>query len=151
MKKRSESSYTWQLRKRSSDASLAAMDEEAMYNNNLFLIEGSGKITQRASSSLPTSSTVGECPPFNYQYEHEQFLIEEDHQCSPCTSIVVGECPSIPLHKSPLPSSSPNVLLPNMVDIVPIVTPSEEQDNENIKSVVVGTIPSYSFESKLGD
>ncbi|XP_010266284.1 PREDICTED: 3-hydroxy-3-methylglutaryl-coenzyme A reductase 1-like [Nelumbo nucifera] len=83
--------------------------------------------------------------------ENEQFLIEDDRRCGPCASEVVGQCPPIPPHKSPLPPSPPAVLPPKMVHTVPLVTPSAEEDEDIIKSVVAGTIPSYSLESKLGD
>nr|DAD46475.1 TPA_asm: hypothetical protein HUJ06_016412 [Nelumbo nucifera] len=82
--------------------------------------------------------------------EHEQFLLEEDRRRGPCAAAV--ECPPIPPHKASLPPLPPAAVLPpKIVDPAPLITPSSEEDEEIIKSVVAGTIPSYSLESKLGD
>ncbi|KAI3878583.1 hypothetical protein MKX03_008045 [Papaver bracteatum] len=65
--------------------------------------------------------------------EHHQFLIEEDDRKRP------GPCPASLDDCTTAPS------------LPPLITPSSEEDEEVIKSVVSGNLPSYSLESKLGD
>ncbi|XP_042508747.1 3-hydroxy-3-methylglutaryl-coenzyme A reductase 1-like [Macadamia integrifolia] len=67
--------------------------------------------------------------------DNEQFLIEENTRRGPCAASL--DC-SIP---PPLQIIDPSL----------IVTPMPEEDEEVIKSVVDGTVPSYSLESRLGD
>ncbi|KAJ4963654.1 hypothetical protein NE237_023593 [Protea cynaroides] len=66
--------------------------------------------------------------------ENEQFLIEENTRRGPCPAAL--DCPLPP---------------PKVVDLVPIIRPMPEEDEEVIRSVVDGTIPSYSLETRLGD
>ncbi|XP_026400515.1 3-hydroxy-3-methylglutaryl-coenzyme A reductase-like [Papaver somniferum] len=65
--------------------------------------------------------------------EHHQFLIEEDDRKRP------GPCPASLDDCTTAPS------------LPPLITPSSEKDEKVIKSVVSGSLPSYSLESKLGD
>ncbi|XP_043712804.1 3-hydroxy-3-methylglutaryl-coenzyme A reductase 1-like [Telopea speciosissima] len=72
--------------------------------------------------------------------ENEQFLIEENTRRGPCPAAL--DCPIPP------PIAAPAL---KIVDPALIITPMPEEDEDIIKSVVDGTIPSYSLESKLGD
>lgn len=67
------------------------------------------------------------------------FIIDEDRRRGPCPASI--ECPVPPITAIASPSK--------MVDPAPVNLP--EEDEEIVKLVVSGTIPSYSLESKLGD
>ncbi|KAJ4964731.1 hypothetical protein NE237_016580 [Protea cynaroides] len=67
--------------------------------------------------------------------DNERFLIEENTRRGPCPAAL------------DLPLCPP----PKVVDPALVITPMLEEDEEIIKSVVDGTIPSYSLESRLGD
>lgn len=67
------------------------------------------------------------------------FIIDEDRRRGPCPASI--ECPVPPITAIASPSK--------MVDPAPVKLP--EEDEEIVKLVVSGTIPSYSLESKLGD
>ncbi|KAE8668280.1 3-hydroxy-3-methylglutaryl-coenzyme A reductase 2 [Hibiscus syriacus] len=75
--------------------------------------------------------------------EDEVLLRKEDARNVPCGQDL--DC-SLP----PLPPQTPIVTAQKMFDEKPLTVLTEE-DEEIIKSVVAGTIPSYSLESKLGD
>lgn len=84
----------------------------------------------------------------------EGILLKEDARKLPCGQAL--DC-SLPL---PIAVSSPKIAKPvvpspkpKLFDEVPIpiTTTLDEEDEEIIKSVVAGTTPSYSLESKLGD
>ncbi|KAA8514728.1 hypothetical protein F0562_017907 [Nyssa sinensis] len=72
--------------------------------------------------------------------EAERYILEEDR--------LRGPCPATPLD-CPVPSVSATAPVPKLMDPPPAL--SSEEDEEIVKSVVCGTIPSYSLESKLGD
>ncbi|KAK6939125.1 Hydroxymethylglutaryl-CoA reductase, class I/II [Dillenia turbinata] len=63
-----------------------------------------------------------------WDVDDDPFIFEEDRRVGPCPSVKVVEPP-----------------------MTTIVTPSSVEDEEIIRSVVTGTVPSYSLESKLGD
>ncbi|XP_065880838.1 3-hydroxy-3-methylglutaryl-coenzyme A reductase 1 [Euphorbia lathyris] len=66
------------------------------------------------------------------------YLIDGDHRLVTCSPAKISPINSLP----PKMSSPPE----------PIISPlASEEDEEIVKSVVNGTIPSYSLESKLGD
>ncbi|WKA09198.1 hypothetical protein VitviT2T_026868 [Vitis vinifera] len=67
------------------------------------------------------------------------FIIDEDRRRGPCPASI--ECPVPPITAIASPSK--------MVDPAPVNLPEEDEDI--VKLVVSGTIPSYSLESKLGD
>uniref|UniRef100_A0A5B6Z6H7 3-hydroxy-3-methylglutaryl coenzyme A reductase n=1 Tax=Davidia involucrata TaxID=16924 RepID=A0A5B6Z6H7_DAVIN len=69
----------------------------------------------------------------------DEIVLKDDTRAAPCAAAPV-DCPLI------LPK-------PKVIDDLPapISTPSSEEDEEIIKSVVSGTTPSYALESKLGD
>ena len=69
----------------------------------------------------------------------EHFIADEDRRRGPCPAAI--ECPVPPIAAITSPSK--------MVDPAPVNMP--EEDEELVKLVVSGTIPSYSLESKLGD
>ncbi|KAJ9673225.1 hypothetical protein PVL29_023060 [Vitis rotundifolia] len=69
----------------------------------------------------------------------DHFIIDEDRRRGPCPASI--ECPVPPITAIASPSK--------MVDPAPVNLP--EEDEEIVKLVVSGTIPSYSLESKLGD
>ncbi|KAK8518997.1 hypothetical protein V6N13_017752 [Hibiscus sabdariffa] len=75
--------------------------------------------------------------------ENEVLLCKEDARKVPCGQAF--DC-SLP----PLPAQAPIVSAQKVFD-EKAVTVLTEEDEEIIKSVVAGTIPSYSLESKLGD
>ncbi|XP_042495283.1 3-hydroxy-3-methylglutaryl-coenzyme A reductase 1-like [Macadamia integrifolia] len=75
-----------------------------------------------------------------WDVEDEQFLIEENTRRGPCPAAL--DCPLPPSIAAPAPK---------VVDPALIITPMPEEDEDVIKSVVDGTIPSYSLESRLGD
>lgn len=67
------------------------------------------------------------------------FIIDEDRRRGPCPASI--ECPVPPITAIASPSK--------MVDPAPVNLPEEDEDI--VKLLVSGTIPSYSLESKLGD
>ncbi|XVF44669.1 hypothetical protein PTKIN_Ptkin02bG0142700 [Pterospermum kingtungense] len=75
--------------------------------------------------------------------ENEVLLRKEDARKVPCSQAL--DCSLLSL-----PPSAPIVTAPKVFDEKP-VTVTTEEDEEIIKSVVAGTTPSYSLESKLGD
>ncbi|XP_057964455.1 3-hydroxy-3-methylglutaryl-coenzyme A reductase-like [Malania oleifera] len=72
--------------------------------------------------------------------DHNRLILQDDSRAAPCAAAV--DCA--------VNVASPK---PKAVDPLPpiISPPSSEEDEEIIKSVVAGTTPSYSLESKLGD
>ncbi|XP_038876645.1 3-hydroxy-3-methylglutaryl-coenzyme A reductase 1-like [Benincasa hispida] len=74
--------------------------------------------------------------------DDEVVLIKEDTRKVPCGAGI--DC-SIPILAPPLQSVT------KVVDQVPVSIDLTEEDEEIVKSVVTGTTPSYSLESKLGD
>ncbi|XP_062081484.1 3-hydroxy-3-methylglutaryl-coenzyme A reductase 1-like [Humulus lupulus] len=76
--------------------------------------------------------------------EEETILIKDDTRKVPCGAAL--ECP-LPQIAPPVAVSS-KAALPKVVDSAPTTT---EDDEEIIKSVLDGKIPSYSLETKLGD
>ncbi|KAK8311073.1 hypothetical protein V6Z11_D02G224600 [Gossypium hirsutum] len=75
--------------------------------------------------------------------DDEVLLAKEDARKVPCGQAL--DC-SLP----PLPPVAPIVTVQKVFDEKPVTVLTEE-DEEIIKSVVAGTTPSYSLESKLGD
>ncbi|KAK8529716.1 hypothetical protein V6N13_102617 [Hibiscus sabdariffa] len=75
--------------------------------------------------------------------ENEVMLCKEDARKVPC-----GQALDCPL--PPLPPQAPVVSVQKVFDEKDATVLTEE-DEEIVKSVVAGTIPSYSLESKLGD
>lgn len=74
---------------------------------------------------------------------HQRFIIQEDlprPRSAPCPAAL--DCP-LPTTISPSPK---------LLDPLPVTSlSSEDEDEELVKSVVSGKIPSYSLESRLGD
>ncbi|KAM3342914.1 hypothetical protein P3S68_027880 [Capsicum galapagoense] len=83
----------------------------------------------------------------------EQFILEEDSRRGPCAAATTLGCavPTPPAkHIAPIVPQQPAVSIAEKP--APLVTPAaSEEDEEIIKSVVQGKIPSYSLESKLGN
>ncbi|KAE8716806.1 3-hydroxy-3-methylglutaryl-coenzyme A reductase 2 [Hibiscus syriacus] len=75
--------------------------------------------------------------------ENEVLLRKEDARKVPCAQALDCSLPS-------LPPQAPIVTAQKVFDEKPVTVLTEE-DEEIIKSVVAGTTPSYSLESKLGD
>ncbi|KAL4277924.1 hypothetical protein GQ457_03G004930 [Hibiscus cannabinus] len=75
--------------------------------------------------------------------ENEVLLRKEDARKVPCGQALDCALP-------PLPPQAPVVAAQKVFDEKPVTVLTEE-DEEIIKSVVAGTTPSYSLESKLGD
>ncbi|XP_022989367.1 3-hydroxy-3-methylglutaryl-coenzyme A reductase 1-like [Cucurbita maxima] len=75
--------------------------------------------------------------------DDERSIVKDDSRKVPCGAAL--DC-SVPPQVSPAVVS---VLKP--VDPLPVSIKLNEEDEEIVKSVVVGTTPSYSLESKLGD
>ncbi|KAH1098735.1 hypothetical protein J1N35_015656 [Gossypium stocksii] len=75
--------------------------------------------------------------------DNEVLLAKEDARKVPCGQAL--DC-SLP----PLPPAAPIVTTQKVCDEKPLMVLPEE-DEEIVKSVVAGTTPSYSLESKLGD
>ncbi|KAK8562686.1 hypothetical protein V6N13_018744 [Hibiscus sabdariffa] len=75
--------------------------------------------------------------------ENEVLLRKEDARKVPCGQALDCALP-------PLPPQAPIVAAQKVFDEKPVTVLTEE-DEEIIKSVVAGTTPSYSLESKLGD
>ncbi|PIA56946.1 hypothetical protein AQUCO_00700952v1 [Aquilegia coerulea] len=75
--------------------------------------------------------------------DHHQFIVEEEEEERrriPCGASL--DCQSLPIV-----ASAPKMKESKLI----ITTPLPEEDEEIIKSIIDGTIPSYSLESKLGD
>ncbi|KAK6946554.1 Hydroxymethylglutaryl-CoA reductase, class I/II [Dillenia turbinata] len=69
----------------------------------------------------------------------DKFFIKEDSRSAPCAAALDLDCPLPPIKKV-------------VVDPIPVApTPLPAEDEEIIKAVVSGTIPSYSLESRLGN
>ncbi|XP_057469749.1 3-hydroxy-3-methylglutaryl coenzyme A reductase 1-like [Actinidia eriantha] len=66
----------------------------------------------------------------------DRFLLQEDRRLVPCPAAAI-DCAVPPVSK--------------MMDPPPLPVISSEEDEEIVKSVVSGSVPSYSLESKLGD
>ncbi|KAF3434919.1 hypothetical protein FNV43_RR22006 [Rhamnella rubrinervis] len=80
--------------------------------------------------------------------DDEDIIIKDDSRKAPCGAAL--ECP-VPQNTPPVVAASPKVAS-QVVDSFPVSTPAITKDDEEIiKSVVAGTTPSYSLESKLGD
>ncbi|CAK9316091.1 unnamed protein product [Citrullus colocynthis] len=73
----------------------------------------------------------------------ERSIVKEDSRKVPCGAAL--DCSVPPQVASPL------LTVPKSVDPLPVPIKLNEEDEEIVKSVVVGTTPSYSLESKLGD
>lgn len=67
----------------------------------------------------------------------DDIIVKEDARAVPCGA-AIDRAPPVVAVASPKPK-------------VPVSPPSSEEDEEIIKSVVAGAIPSYSLESRLGD
>ncbi|XP_027078333.1 3-hydroxy-3-methylglutaryl-coenzyme A reductase 1 [Coffea arabica] len=84
----------------------------------------------------------------------EQFLLQEDSRSGTCTTLGCAvPPPPVPSAKGLPKISQPAAKAAMAVEKpAPLITPQDsEEDEEIIKSVVSGKIPSYSLESKLGD
>ncbi|MCD7460658.1 3-hydroxy-3-methylglutaryl-coenzyme A (HMG-CoA) reductase isozyme [Datura stramonium] len=86
----------------------------------------------------------------------EQFILEEDSRRGPCAAATTLGCavPQPPARQiaSMVPPQPPKVAMSMAEKPAPLITPAaSEEDEEIVKSVVQGKIPSYSLESKLGD
>ncbi|CAL5383276.1 unnamed protein product [Camellia sinensis] len=68
-----------------------------------------------------------------WDVDDDRFILEEDRRLLPCSSSSVVDCAAPPP-------------VPKLMDPPPVLS-----DEEIVKSVVSGSIPSYSLESKLGD
>ncbi|THF99257.1 3-hydroxy-3-methylglutaryl-coenzyme A reductase 1-like [Camellia sinensis] len=68
-----------------------------------------------------------------WDVDDDRFILEEDRRLLPCSSSSVVDCAAPPP-------------VPKLMDPLPVLS-----DEEIVKSVVSGSIPSYSLESKLGD
>ncbi|KAK2977144.1 hypothetical protein RJ640_027757 [Escallonia rubra] len=73
----------------------------------------------------------------------DRFLLDEDSRCGPCAAAIDCSLPVVP----------PKAVADDSLSRVPatVIPPPSEEDEEIIKSVVAGSTPSYSLESKLGD
>ncbi|KAM7515973.1 hypothetical protein LguiA_005556 [Lonicera macranthoides] len=84
--------------------------------------------------------------------EDDRFILEEDSRCEPCAAAIervdsFRAPPCTPAIHLPLPPAKMAV-----VDQSPIFSSTlTDEDEEIINSVVAGTTPSYSLESKFGD
>ncbi|XP_062022247.1 3-hydroxy-3-methylglutaryl-coenzyme A reductase 2-like [Rosa rugosa] len=78
--------------------------------------------------------------------DEEEIILKEDARKVPCGQALDCSIPDI----APIASSK---VSPKLLDEKPAIQtpPPTEEDEEIIKAVVAGTIPSYSLESKLGD
>ncbi|KAJ1394076.1 Hydroxymethylglutaryl-CoA reductase, class I/II [Sesbania bispinosa] len=81
---------------------------------------------------------------FNDLSDEEILLKEDARKLGPCAAALVN---SIVMAAAPM--TMVTVPSPKIVDIAPITLSIE--DGEIVKSVVSGSIPSYSLESRLGD
>ncbi|NP_001312177.1 3-hydroxy-3-methylglutaryl-coenzyme A reductase-like [Nicotiana tabacum] len=83
----------------------------------------------------------------------EQFLLEEDSRRGPATTLGCTAVPPPPARQVvPMVPPQPAKVAAMSEKPAPLVTPAaSEEDEEIIKSVVQGKMPSYSLESKLGD
>ncbi|XP_055804804.1 3-hydroxy-3-methylglutaryl-coenzyme A reductase 2 [Solanum dulcamara] len=80
----------------------------------------------------------------------EEFLLKEDSRCGPETTLGCAIPP--PPARQIAPVAPPQPAMSMAEKPAPLVTPAaSEEDEEIIKSVVQGKMPSYSLESKLGD
>ncbi|XP_038888927.1 3-hydroxy-3-methylglutaryl-coenzyme A reductase 1-like [Benincasa hispida] len=75
--------------------------------------------------------------------DDERSIVKDDSRKVPCGAAL--DC-SVPPQVPP-----PVLVVPKSVDPPPFPIKLNEEDEEIVKSVVVGTTPSYSLESKLGD
>ncbi|CAN4123511.1 unnamed protein product [Withania somnifera] len=103
---------------------------------------------------VQTFVSRGNYDSWDVEDEHdEQFILEEDSRCGPCAAATTIGCavPPPPARQiAPLVPPQPAVSMAEKP--APLVKPAaSEEDEEIIKSVVQGKIPSYSLESKLGD
>ncbi|KAL6217894.1 hypothetical protein ACLB2K_011111 [Fragaria x ananassa] len=78
--------------------------------------------------------------------EEEDIIVQEDAHIVPCGQALECPRPQIAGIASPKPAQKAIVENPAME-----TPPPTAEDEEIIKAVVAGTIPSYSLESKLGD
>ncbi|KAL6209093.1 hypothetical protein ACLB2K_020036 [Fragaria x ananassa] len=78
--------------------------------------------------------------------EEEDIIVQEDARIVPCGQALECPRPQIAGIASPKPAQKTIVEKPAME-----TPPPTAEDEEIIKAVVAGTIPSYSLESKLGD
>ncbi|KAA0059592.1 3-hydroxy-3-methylglutaryl-coenzyme A reductase 1-like [Cucumis melo var. makuwa] len=75
--------------------------------------------------------------------DDERSIVKDDSRKVPCGAALDSSVP----HQVP----SPVLSVPKSVDPLPVPIKLNEEDEEIVKSVVVGTTPSYSLEAKLGD
>ncbi|KAJ8550170.1 hypothetical protein K7X08_033877 [Anisodus acutangulus] len=88
--------------------------------------------------------------------DHEQFILEEDSRRGPCATATTLGCavPPPPTRQVAVvaPPQPTKVAMSMAEKPAPLVTPAaSEEDEDIIKSVVEGKMPSYLLESKLGD
>ncbi|XP_009358901.2 3-hydroxy-3-methylglutaryl-coenzyme A reductase 1 [Pyrus x bretschneideri] len=88
--------------------------------------------------------------------EHERLILKDDARKVPCGAGL--DCSPIP-QIAPVAAAAPKAVAQKVFDKEVVLStpcdftaqPLTEEDEEVVKSVVAGTIPSYSLESKLGD
>lgn len=80
--------------------------------------------------------------------DDEVVLIKDDARKRPCGAGL--DCAIPPQIVTPI-VASPKPSVPKVVDPLPVHVNLTEDDEDVVKSVVAGTTPSYSLESKLGD
>ncbi|KAL6211074.1 hypothetical protein ACLB2K_016302 [Fragaria x ananassa] len=78
--------------------------------------------------------------------EEEDIIVQEDARIVPCGQAL--ECPRPQIAGIASPKPAPKAIVEKPAMETP---PPTAEDEEIIKAVVAGTIPSYSLESKLGD
>ncbi|CAK9140958.1 unnamed protein product [Ilex paraguariensis] len=79
----------------------------------------------------------------------ENFMLKEDSRRGPCAAATTIGC-AIPPQPQVVPMVPPATKVATEV-VENLVAQPTEEDEQIIKSVVAGTTPSYSLESKLGD
>ncbi|OVA00693.1 Hydroxymethylglutaryl-CoA reductase [Macleaya cordata] len=102
------------------------------------------KAVDQTRPPSPKASDALPLPLYLTNDENDQYIIEEDRKRGPCPAALDLDCPP------PLPPLAPK-MVGKLPTPPPLITLSSEEDEEVIKSVVAGTVPSYSLESKLGD
>nr|A0A0A1C930.1 RecName: Full=3-hydroxy-3-methylglutaryl coenzyme A reductase 2-A; Short=HMG-CoA reductase 2; Short=Hydroxymethylglutaryl-CoA reductase; Short=PgHMGR2 [Panax ginseng]AIX87980.1 3-hydroxy-3-methylglutaryl coenzyme A reductase [Panax ginseng] len=87
--------------------------------------------------------------------EDDNAINEEDSRREPCAEAIDCSLPPKPkiVHMVPQKALNPKSAFADMMVEQPAlaIAPLTEEDEEIVKSVVTGKIPSYSLESKLGD
>nr|AAB69727.1 3-hydroxy-3-methylglutaryl coenzyme A reductase [Camptotheca acuminata] len=83
---------------------------------------------------------------WDVEYDNDdRFILEEDSRPGPCAAAIDRSL--VPPQVAAVAPPKPKVV----EDPVPVIAPTSEEDEEIIKSVVAGTTPSYSLESRLGN